>query len=79
MNKNEVKEAINELDASQLVEFNDNCSSTVVFNANPGSGYSGSVGSLIDAVDALSNPDFFWLENNPGSARVGGVRNSRPC
>lgn len=79
MNKEQIRTAINEFDQNQLNEFNNNSSANILFNATPGSGYSGAVSSVIDDMEALSNEDYFWLENNVTLTRVGGVRSSRPC
>lgn len=79
MTKEEIKTAVNDMTAMQIVEFNETSEENIIFNASPGGGTSKSVGDVVAAMKNLSNASYFDLEDNPGTARIGGVRSSRPC
>lgn len=79
LNKNQLNSALANLTQSEEDDFNNESGNNLVFLSTPGSGSGYSTEDLVNSVDALSDSDYFWLEENATGFSIAGKRSSRPC
>ncbi len=79
LDKDQLNSALADLTESEQNDFNDASGNNLVWLPTAGSGCAYGTNTLVDSVDALSDTDYFWLEDNASGFIIAGKRSSRPC